>query len=72
MTRGEAMLWGLYLFFYCLAFWGAYEFAYQCPGVHPVWSGTFGYPVPHHYLLGFIKMLPCVYYLTFKYRRDES
>ena len=69
LTRGEAFLWGLFLFFYGMAFWGAYEFAYIVPGVHPVWSGTWGPPFPHHYIVGFIGMVPCVYWLTFKYRK---
>jgi len=72
LTKAETLLWGFYIFFYCLALWGAYEFAYQCPGVHPFWSGTFGYPVLHHYLVGFIGMVPCVYYLTFVYREREE
>ena len=32
-------------------FWGAFELAYQSPS-HPIWSGTFGFPIPHHYIVG--------------------
>lgn len=38
---------------YWTALWGAFEMAYQSPS-HPVWSGTWGAPMPHHYLVGFI------------------
>ena len=34
-------------------FWGAFELAYQSPS-HPIWSGTFGPPIPHHYIVGAI------------------
>jgi hypothetical protein len=34
-------------------FWGAFELAYQSPS-DPIWSGTFGFPVPHHYIVGAI------------------
>lgn len=33
--------------------WGAFEMAYQSPN-HPIWSGTFGYPIFHHYIFGAI------------------
>jgi len=35
-----------------LALLGAFEMAYDAPS-HPIWSGTFGFPIPHHYLIGF-------------------
>ena len=38
---------------YMLALLGSFEMAYQSPS-HPIWSGTFGFPIPHHYLLGFM------------------
>jgi hypothetical protein len=34
-------------------FWGAFELAYQS-GSSPIWSGTFGPPIPHHYIVGAI------------------
>jgi len=34
-------------------FWGAFELAYQSSS-NPIWSGTFGFPVPHHYIIGAI------------------
>ncbi len=34
-------------------FWGAFELAYQSPS-HPIWSGTFGPPIMHHYIVGAI------------------
>jgi len=33
-------------------FWGAFELAYQL-GI-PIWSGTFGWPILHHYIIGAI------------------
>lgn len=38
---------------YCTALWGAFEMAYQSPS-DPIWSGTFGFPFPHHYIIGFV------------------
>ncbi len=39
------------------ALWGSFEWACELTeaGIidNPVWSGTFGFPVPHHYLIGF-------------------
>jgi len=35
---------------YMTFFWGAYEQAYQ--NGQPIWSGTWGPPTPHHYLVG--------------------
>jgi hypothetical protein len=43
----------LFIIGWSMALWGAFEMAYRS-GEHPVWSGTFGYPVPHHYIIGFI------------------
>lgn len=34
-------------------FWGAFELAYQSPS-DPIWSGTFGPPILHHYIIGAI------------------
>jgi hypothetical protein len=34
-------------------FWGAFELAYQSPS-DPIWSGAFGFPIPHHYIIGAI------------------
>ena len=50
---------------YMTAFWGAFEMAYQSPN-HPIWSGTFGYPVPHHYIIGFIGII--VGYIALSYK----
>lgn len=51
-------LWTAFIISYATAWWGAYEFAYTLweRGLisSPVWSGTLGFPVPHHYILGFI------------------
>ena len=35
-------------------FWGAFEIAFSHPDVDPIWSGTFGFPVPHHYIVGML------------------
>ena len=34
-------------------FWGAFELAYQSSS-DPIWSVTFGFPIPHHYIVGAI------------------
>lgn len=48
---------------YATAFWGAFELAYQS-GSHPIWSGTWGYPVPHHYIMGFTLVLISYIFFT--------
>lgn len=45
------------------ALWGTFEQAYNA-GASPVWSGTWGFPVPHHYVLGFIGMTIAYFTLT--------
>ena len=47
---------------YLTAFWGAFEMAYQS-GSHPIWSGTWGFPVLHHYVFGFVGIF--VIYISF-------
>jgi len=44
--------------------WGAFEFAYKAGT--PVWSGTFGFPILHHYLIGAI--LSYIAYITLTYK----
>ena len=48
----------LFWAFLMTAFWGSFEMAYKASEAgrieSPVWSGTFGFPVPHHYIVGFI------------------
>lgn len=34
-------------------FWGAFELKSQSPS-DPIWSGTFGFPIPYHYIIGVI------------------
>jgi TRAP-type C4-dicarboxylate transport system permease small subunit len=43
------------------ALWGTFEQAYNA-GASPIWSGTFGFPVPHHYIIGFVGMF--IAYMT--------
>ena len=43
----------IFLVGYGTAFWGAFEMAYQS-GSHAIWSGTWGFPFPHHYVVGFM------------------
>lgn len=40
------------------AFWGAYEHALQA-GADPIMSHSWSFPVPHHYILGFIGIYAC-------------
>ena len=51
-------------------FWGAFEFAFEL-GV-PVWSGTFGFPIPHHYIVGAVIAYIGYLMLTFKRRKKEN
>lgn len=53
------------------AFWGAFELALQSPS-HPVWSGTWGYPVPHHYIVGFVGMAISFIMLVIQFVREEN
>jgi hypothetical protein len=54
--RERPILWTAFLFGGCAAFWGSFEAFTTLTelGViaSPVWSGTFGYPYPHHYIWG--------------------
>lgn len=50
--RIDTILEGLFWLALATAFWGAFEFSCQA-AIHPIWSGTWGYPYPHHYILGF-------------------
>ena len=52
------------LFFvgFITAFWGSFEMAYQS-GNHPIWSGTWGFPIVHHYVVGYIIII--IVYLMF-------
>lgn len=48
-------------------FWGAFEQALQ--NGQPIWSGTLGYPTPHHYIIGAI-LCYCAYLgLIIKHKR---
>ena len=48
----------LFAFGFGTSLWGSFEFAYTLyeNGFidSPIWSGTFGGYIPHHYLVGFI------------------
>jgi len=50
-------------------FWGAFEFAYEL-GV-PVWSGTFGFPFLHHYIIGAIICYAGYLVLTFMVNKND-
>jgi hypothetical protein len=52
----------IFLLGFGTAFWGAFEMAYQSNN-HPIWSGTWGYPIPHHYVIGFVMILIGTYLL---------
>ena len=56
----------LFMIGYLTAFWGAFEMAYQS-GNHPIWSGTWGFPVPHHYVIGFLIVLVVYLYTLHRY-----
>jgi len=57
------------------AFWGSFEFAYTLweHGLisSPIWSGTIGYPVPHHYILGFIGAGISITAIEWRSRRER-
>lgn len=54
---------GLFFISFGTALWGSFEQAYNA-GASPVWSGTWGFPVPHHYIIGFAGMLIAYFALT--------
>jgi len=54
----------LFWLFYLTAFWGAFEMAYDA-GCNPLWSAVWGFPIPHHYVTGFIG-LALTYFLFTK------
>jgi hypothetical protein len=49
-------------------FWGAFEIAFTHPSVDPIWSGTFGFPIPHHYIVGMV--MTYVGYLVITLSKD--
>lgn len=57
----------IFWLFYITAFWGAFEQAYNAPG-HPFWSETWNlpFPVPHHYVIGFIGMAVAYFLFTWE------
>lgn len=65
-TFSNKQLLGLIVFLlgFATAFWGSFEMAYQS-GNHPIWSGTWGFPIVHHYVVGFIMILVGVTMLTY-------
>ena len=48
-------------------FWGAFELAYQSPS-HPIWSITFGSPIPHHYIVGAV--MTYIGYIVITFNKD--
>jgi len=52
MKKIEILLHALFNLGFATLFWGAFEFAYELGT--PIWSGTLGFPVLHHYLIGAI------------------
>ncbi len=49
--------------FYAVALAGSFEQANDAAGASggsPIWSSVFGFPVPHHYLLGFAGLAVCL------------
>ena len=50
---------------YFTAFWGAFEQACKA-GAHPIWSGTWGYPIPHHYVIGFAGIMITYFFISKK------
>lgn len=48
-------------------FWQSFEFAYKL-GI-PIWSGTFGPPIPHHYLIG--AFLSYLGYILITFNREK-
>ena len=70
MMRLRVKLVGHILFWIGLMtlFWQCFEFAYKCSEAEiiesPVWSGTFGPLVPHHYVIGFVGVVVAYVLLT--------
>ncbi len=55
--RRAVLLNTLFWIGFMTALWGSFEWACELADLgiiaSPVWSGTFGFPIPHHYLVGF-------------------
>jgi len=54
---------------YVTAFWQYFEWAFKLYQnghiLSPIWSGTLGYPIPHHGYVGFLGALMAYFGLSF-------
>ena len=74
--RTRWLLWTLFVAGYITAIWGSFEGFYTLSeaGIiaSPVWSGTFGYPTPHHYIIGFVGAAASIIILELKRRHEHK
>ena len=70
-VRWGALLEGCYWFFFSMALWGAFEMAYDAP-CHPIWGDTWGFPCPHHYIVGFIGLAVIRVLRWFSFERKDG
>ncbi len=58
------LLWGLLIVGLSMSFWQYFEFAYTLYEnrliASPLWSGTLGWPVPHHGYIGYLVAGACI------------
>jgi hypothetical protein len=75
LAHTRLLLWTLLVASLSTSFWGSFEFATTLTeqGIiqSPIWSGTLGYPVPHHYIIGFIGAAASIIVMELKSRRDR-
>jgi len=59
----------MFTFFATTLFYAAFEFAYTLADndliSHPIWSGLFGKPFPHHYILATIGLFATIALLLY-------
>ncbi len=74
--RTRIILWTATILGLCTAYWQCYEFAYTLTehGIieSPIWSGTFGAPIPHHYIVGFAVAAAGIIVMELRGRRDRG
>lgn len=75
LARTRLLLWTVFVAGYFTALWGSFEWACTLTEAglieSPIWSGTFGYPIPHHYLIGFIAAGASIIALELKRKHER-
>lgn len=74
--QARPLLWTAFILGFTTAFWQYFEFAYTLyergAMASPLWSGTVGWPMPHHGYVGFIMAGISITVMELKRRHDRG